>query len=258
MALSHIYSRRSVLRLAGLAASSTVAGAILAACSSSAPTAAPTSAPGAPTAAAAATSAPSVAATAPASSSAAKLTFLCNTGGNPQKTYGPIFDNFAKANAGLSVEPNYSGASAAEVQTKLLLMISGGTPPDVYWIHSYTNAGVSALAIPQDLSSYIKADSSFSADNFYPAAVTDFNYQGKQNALPRETTSTLLIYNKDLFQKANVAEPTATWKWADYENAAEKITSGTGPRRSGEPPAGFNPATPTTRSSGCGRRAATF
>ena len=231
MALSHTYSRRSVLRLAGLAASSSVAGAILAACSSSAPTAAPTSAPAAPTAAAAATSAPSVAATAPASSSAAKLTFLCNTGGTLPQTYGTIFNNFSKANTGLAVEANFSGASAAEVQTKLLLMISGGTPPDVYWVHSYTNAGISALGIPEDLANYLKSDSSFSADNFYPASVKDFNYSGKQNALPRETTSTILIYNKDLFQKANVDLPTATWKWADYEAAAAKITSGSGPTK---------------------------
>jgi len=241
MVLSHRYSRRAILRFAGLAATGAASGVILAACSSSAPASAPTSAPttaasAAPTAAATSASAsastPSAAATsAPAASAATQLVFLCNSGGNPQKMYSPIFDNFQKANPGLTVQPNFSGASAAEEQTKLLLMISGGTPPDVYWIHTYTNAGVSALGIPEDLNNYVKADKTFSADNFYPASIADFAFQSKQNALPRETTSTILIYNQDLFQKANLSLPTADWKWADYEQAAQKLTSGTGPNK---------------------------
>jgi len=87
------------------------------------------------------------------------------------------------------------------------------------------------LSIPQDLAAYLKADSSVNLDNYYSAAVKDFQFQGKQNGMPRETTATILIYNKDIFQKGGVSLPTDTWKWADYLDAVQKLTSGSGPNK---------------------------
>lgn len=254
MSSSRPYSRRALIQTLGAGGLSLAGSALLSACGGGAPAAttpaasssqaAPTAVKAAPTtaaaptkAAAAATTAPAAATaapaatTAPASKASAKLVYLSNTSGNMQKMYAPVIDKFQAANPGITVDAQYSGATAAEAQTKLLLEISGGTPPDVYWIHSYTNAGISALSIPQDLTSYVKADSSINLDNYYTAAIKDFQYQGKQNAMPRETTSTILIYNKDIFQKGGVSFPTATWKWADYLDAVQKLTAGTGPNK---------------------------
>ncbi|MGH2458634.1 MAG: ABC transporter substrate-binding protein, partial [Chloroflexota bacterium] len=219
-------SRRLLLKLAGAGGASLAGAALLSACgggtpaastpAASAAQAAPTSASGASSTSAAPTTVAAAATAVPSSNASAKLVYLSNTSGNMQKMYGPVIEKFQAANPGLTVDAQYSGATAAEAQTKLLLEISGGTPPDVYWIHSYTNAGISALNIPQDLASYLKADSSINLDNYYTAAVKDFQFQGKQNAMPRETTATILVYNKDIFQKGGVSFPTADWKWADY------------------------------------------
>ncbi|MEZ4718938.1 MAG: hypothetical protein R2851_23040 [Caldilineaceae bacterium] len=43
-----------------------------------------------------------------------------------------------------------------------------------------------------------------------PAAYADFTVDGKPDRLPRETTGTILIYNKSLFDQHGLAAPTAT------------------------------------------------
>lgn len=240
MSASTLLTRRTILRAFAIGGLGVASGALLAACGgSTAPAAAPQATPAAaksapttaataPTSAAAPSPTPAAAA-APSGQGATRLVYLSNTAGNMQKMYAPVIEKFQSANPGITVDAQFNGASAAEAQTKLLLAISGGTPPDVYWIHSYTNAGISALGIPQDLSTYLKSDQSVNLDNYYTAAIKDFQFQGKQNAMPRETTSTILVYNKDLFQKAGVSLPDGSWKWADYLSALEKLTSGSGP-----------------------------
>lgn len=259
MPLSARCSRRVLLRLAGISSASLTVSAVLAACgggSSGGPAApAPTAAPGTtaskPTSGTTPASAPQAPPT-PTSGAAAnvsgatptpaaaanaggatggKLVFTSSTLGNMQKMYPPILDKFRAANPGVQVEDVYAAASVPDYQTKLLLMISGGNAPDIYWVHTYINGGLRSLNIPQDLTTYMKGDSSFSLDNYFPSAVKEFQADGKQTALPRETTSTILLYNKEIFQKAGVAAPTDTWTWDDHDQAAQKLTSGQGPAK---------------------------
>jgi multiple sugar transport system substrate-binding protein len=267
VAASGRFSRRAFCGLTGAAG----IGALLAACGGAAPTPTPppkstsartpaaatpaavaptpaATAPAAtkPAATAAATAAPAAAskpaattpaagatpAAAPAAGKASgKVTFLARTLGPTEKMFTPIFDNFKKANPGVQVDVIYGAAGLPDHQTKLLLMISGGTPPDVYDTHSYVGAGLYSLGIPEDVTQMLKADKTIDLDKYYGAAMKDFEYSGKQTGVPRETTSTVLIYNKDLFIKAGVGFPKADWKWADYLQAVEKLTSGQGPTK---------------------------
>lgn len=201
-------------------AASTAAPATSAASSAAATTSAAASS-------AATTASASAAAKAPAGA-ASSITFLTQTNANGQKVYDAIAADYQKANPNAKVNVVLGGASALEVQQKLLLTISANTPPDVYWTHTYITPGLASLGIPQDISSYLSQDKTFDINDLFPASVKDFNVAGKQYALPRETTAIILVYNKDLFQKAGVSEPTADWKWSDYLNAAQKITSGSG------------------------------
>lgn len=242
------FSRRRLLRRAGTALAALGGLPLLAACGGSAAvstTAGSASANGALTtsAAGAATSgAPSTTSAAATSTSAATsasaaanapagastITFLTQTSASGQKVYDAITADYLKANAGAKVNVVLGGASALEVQQKMLLLTSANTSPDVYWTHTYITPGLATLGIPQDLTSFLAQDKSFSTADLFPSSVQDFNVLGKQYALPRETTSMILVYNKDLFAKAGVAEPTADWKWSDYVDAAKKLTSGSG------------------------------
>ena len=51
-----------------------------------------------------------------------------------------------------------------------------------------------------------------------------FTDGGKQYGVPESFSNVVLFYNKALFKKAGVAEPTAEWTWKDEQAAAAKLT----------------------------------
>ena len=137
-------------------------------------------------------------------------------------------DSSQKANADITVEPIFEPGGAIEVQTKLLTLIAAGEAPDAYWAHSYTNAGQSKRDIQMDITSMMATDNGLKAEDFLAAAWNDFTVDGKQVGIPRETTSTVIIYNKELFDKHSLPLPNENWTWDDFTNAAATITEGEG------------------------------
>ena len=59
---------------------------------------------------------------------------------------------------------------------------------------------------------------------YKPSLLEAYSIDGKQYALPTSFSDVVLYYNKDLFDAAGVANPTADWTWADEKAAAEKLT----------------------------------
>jgi len=145
--------------------------------------------------------------------------------------YEPLIEQFQAANSDVTVEPIWEPGGAIEIQTKLLTLIAAGDAPDVYWAHSYTNTGQAKRNIQMDLNDMIEADPNINPEDFLAAAWADFNIDGKQIGFPRETTSTIIIYNKQLFEESGVPLPTDDWTWADFEAAAAALTQGEGAER---------------------------
>ena len=54
-------------------------------------------------------------------------------------------------------------------------------------------------------------------------SVQAFSLNGTKYGMPYSYSTVVLIYNKDLFDQAGVAYPTADWTWADADAAALKI-----------------------------------
>ena len=145
--------------------------------------------------------------------------------------YEPLIAQFQEANPEIQVEPIWEPGGAIEIQTKLLTLIAAGDAPDTYWAHTYTNAGQAKRNIQMDLGPMIDADPSVNPEDFLTGAWLDFNIGGKQIGIPRETTSTILIYNKQLFEENDIPPPSEDWTWADFEAAAKALTKGEGAER---------------------------
>ncbi len=145
--------------------------------------------------------------------------------------YEPLIAKFQEANPDIKVEPIWEPGGAIEIQTKLLTLIAAGEGPDMYWAHTYTNAGQAKRNIQMDLQPMIDADPAVNPEDFLAGAWADFNIAGKQIGLPRETTTTVLIYNKQLFEQNGLPLPTEDWTWSDFENAAMTMTKGEGAER---------------------------
>ncbi|MFI7642527.1 ABC transporter substrate-binding protein [Nonomuraea sp. NPDC049400] len=105
--------------------------------------------------------------------------------------------------------------------TKLQTSIAGGTAPDTFELNyenfvTYASAGslLDLATVAGDGDTSVYAQESLNA----------FKRDGKQYALPASFSTVVLFYNKDLFDKAGVAPPTADWTWADEQAAAAKLT----------------------------------
>ena len=147
--------------------------------------------------------------------------------------YKPLIDDYNAKKGPVTIQliPGDPGGGAVNAQGKVIAMVASGTPPDAFWTHAYITPNLIKLNLLQDISAYLKKDNDVKLSNFFEAPTKDYEAGGKQYGLPREATTTLLVYNKELFQKNGVALPTDNWTWDDFLKAATQMTKGSGSER---------------------------
>src|SRR5688572_13355315 len=149
---------------------------------------------------------------------------------NDEGRYKPLVEQFNAKASGVTIDHIQGDAagSAVAAQGKVITLAAAGTPPDIFWTHAYVAPNLFKLGLTADINPYIKKDRDFKLANLFPAAVKDYDFDGKQTGLPREATTMITIINKELFQKSGVALPTANWTWDDFLKAAQAMTKGSG------------------------------
>lgn len=93
-----------------------------------------------------------------------------------------------------------------------------GEPPDVLELNYENFVAYAANDVLLDVSEYLDPTTPY-----YPGALSAFQYQGMQMALPETFSTVVLYYNKDLFDQAGAAYPTPDWTWDDALAAAQQI-----------------------------------
>ena len=73
---------------------------------------------------------------------------------------------------------------------------------------------------------FLAADTSTRKEDFFPSVLDQFTYQGQVWGLPGSVTVGVVNYNRDLFDAAKVAYPTAGWTTSDFLNKAVALTQG--------------------------------
>jgi multiple sugar transport system substrate-binding protein len=112
-----------------------------------------------------------------------------------------------------------------EYTTKIDSMFLGKMAPDVIYGHPKYFVTWASQGLLMDLTDKFAQtpelldDSKFNT-NLYEA----FKYEGKNIATVNGADTMLLYYNKNLFDKAGVAYPTADWTWEQFIDAAKKLT----------------------------------
>jgi multiple sugar transport system substrate-binding protein len=117
---------------------------------------------------------------------------------------------------------NYGNADNA--LQKVLTGIRGGSYPDIAYLYGSWAANIAESPKTVDLKPMIDADSSIDWEDFWPAERGAVSVGDKIICMPALVDNLALVYNKQLFQAAGVAEPTADWTWDDFRNAAKALT----------------------------------
>ena len=108
---------------------------------------------------------------------------------------------------------------------KLLAMLVSKTAPDVFYLDSaWFKPFLAKQKILVKLDDYMAA-SGMKKEDFVPALVDAFSApDGSMYGIPKDFNALALFYNKDSFDKAGMAYPTADWSLDDLEAGAKKLT----------------------------------
>jgi multiple sugar transport system substrate-binding protein len=118
-------------------------------------------------------------------------------------------------------------APTEEYPEKVAIMLAGGTDLDVFF-----DKDQSMFAREYEKENLLQLDDLMKKNKFdvsvYGAAIEQLKFEGKIYALPYRNDTWVLIYNKDLFDRAGVPYPTNDMTWTQYRQTAKRLTSGSG------------------------------
>lgn len=132
-----------------------------------------------------------------------------------------VVDDFHAAKPNITVKVDVSDWDS--YWTKLNTLIAGGTPPDVFAMDAPLFLDWQNRGALLNLQPYIDKTPGF-LDGFYPQTLAAYKTADGYYGLPRDFQTVVLFYNKDMFDAAKVAYPTADWTYDDLLAAAKKLT----------------------------------
>lgn len=134
------------------------------------------------------------------------------------KILKPLIANFEKDNPNIKIDFLHIPQNYFQ---KIHLLTASNTAPDVIFMNNqylpiYANAGVL-----EDLSSYNR---DFQLDKFFESSIEALSYNNKIYAIPRDISTLVIFYNKDIFDKYGVRYPKDNWTYDEFLETAKKLT----------------------------------
>lgn len=112
------------------------------------------------------------------------------------------------------------GISGGVYESKLMTQFAGGVAPDIIEIGSIVSPFMKK-GVLMNLDPFIK---DFNIDDFYPETFIPFNYKDGIYVIPIRFATTVLFYNKDIFDREGIEYPDKSWTWDSLLNAAMRLT----------------------------------
>jgi len=137
------------------------------------------------------------------------------------EVWNQIVADFHTANPNITVKVEVSDWDS--YWTKLKTMLSAGTPPDVFTMDAPLYLDYQSRGVLLNLQPYLDKNPGM-LDGVYPQTLEAYKTPDGMYGLPRDFQTIVLFYNKDMFDAAKVAYPTADWTYDDLRNAAKSLT----------------------------------
>ncbi|HSA06183.1 MAG TPA: sugar ABC transporter substrate-binding protein [Candidatus Gastranaerophilales bacterium] len=107
---------------------------------------------------------------------------------------------------------------------KLHLLAASNLMPDVVFINNLYGPLYAGNNIFMDLNGFLEKSRELKQKDFFPEALNAFKYKEKLYAIPRDISTLVIYYNKDLFRKYNAPLPTKDWTFKEFIAVADKLT----------------------------------
>ena len=128
----------------------------------------------------------------------------------------PMLEDFERENPDVKVDFMHIPQNYFQ---KLHLLFASNTAPDVIFINNlylplYANAG-----LLEDLT-----ESGVDESKFYEKSLRALSFKGKLYAIPRDISTLVIYYNKDLFNEKKLPYPDKNMTFEGFLNLAQKLT----------------------------------
>ncbi|PZD97444.1 ABC transporter substrate-binding protein [Paenibacillus sambharensis] len=137
-----------------------------------------------------------------------------------------IIQDFNQSQDRITVKHTY--LPWGDIWTKNLAAIAAGNPPDVIVNDIATVAQRAENKQAADLSAYTRKEPV--EDRFFPELWQAVTHEGKPYALPFNTDTRFLYYNKEAFREAGLDPEKPPGTWAELEEYAQKLDKKNGDR----------------------------
>ncbi|MFS0726533.1 ABC transporter substrate-binding protein [Paenibacillus sp. 1P07SE] len=131
-------------------------------------------------------------------------------------------DEFEAAHPGIKINIEVVGWS--DYWTMLEAGATGGSLPDVFWMHSNEIYRYASNGMLMNLNDQIASSAEVDLSKFPEGIVQIYNHQGNQYGVPKDFDTIGLWYNKTLFDEAGLTYPDETWTWQELYDAAKVLT----------------------------------
>lgn len=122
-------------------------------------------------------------------------------------------------------EDEFHSNTGDDYRSRLSLDFASAKPPDVF-LMNYREYGIfGERGQLEPLGNYLAQSKVVHPDDFYPQALAAFTQNKILNCIPQNLSGTVVYYNKDLFQKANIPFPKNGWNWDDFLKTAQALTN---------------------------------
>ncbi len=157
-----------------------------------------------------------------------QITFWYGIGGELGQDVQKMVNEFNSSHPGVHVTATYQGSysGGGPEQQKLIAAIRAGDPPDIAQVEVHSTSIFAAAGRLMNLNSLMQSSQVDNPSNFLQGMLISAQYNGSYYGVPFNRSVPVLYYNKDMFAKAHIANPPATWN--DLAKDAQTLTNGSG------------------------------
>lgn len=132
-----------------------------------------------------------------------------------------MIEEFEAQNPNITIEQQYVNSDFA--LQKATVALQGNKQPDISYQYGTNMPQLAQAPKLVDLTDRVQSDG-YNWDDFFPGEQAVATVDGKVYGVPALVDNLAIVYNKDLFAKAGVPEPTPDWTWDDVREAAKATT----------------------------------
>ncbi len=131
---------------------------------------------------------------------------------------------FEEAHPGVRVE-YVSGVRQEDYSEWLAAQALTGRLPDVFLVLDSDFQRYISIGALAELDQFAARDKGFSPEKYYPAAFEAGKMGDKLYALPIQSATTMMFYNKTLLEAAGIDPPGQDWTWDTFYEICKQVTN---------------------------------